>query len=102
MKTPDRWVIVKIVAPEETIYKVLAGWGGSFTQGASWQLNSGIESYTETEKYYDFKGYSGSVYRCNKGSEGLSAYTATILSSLQGLLEDKVTQVPVQEALENI
>jgi hypothetical protein len=70
--TPDLWHILKIRTPKETIYKVLAGWQGGYTQGDSWKINSGITKYELVNNYIEFAGYSGSVYRCHVESEKLS------------------------------
>ena len=46
--TPDSWVIVKIQSEKYgTIYKVLAGWSGSYLYGASWKLSSGIVTFED-------------------------------------------------------
>jgi len=86
---PDRWVLLKFLDEEKgtTIYKVLAGWVGSYLQGQSWKLNSGVTKIEEDGQCYLFHGYSGSVYRCHKASYGLSMYTAGILESFYKELE---------------
>ena len=33
---PDNWVVLKIDTKDYVIYKILAGWGGGYTQGESW------------------------------------------------------------------
>lgn len=90
--TPDRWVMLKIVHSGHTTYKILAGWGGSFTYGASWKLNSGCTKVEEVEDYYAFSGYSGSVYFCRKTAYGLTGYTAQVL---EGFLKD-AEEIPAQ------
>ena len=69
MNIPDNWVTLKLTTKSETFFKVLAGWSGGYLDGDSWKLNSGIEDIQETEKYYDFIGSSGSIYRCRKNTE---------------------------------
>ena len=81
MYIPDKWVIIKITTAEETLYKVAASFCGDYTHGDSWKINSGIVSVKETDDYYDFIGYSGSVYRCYKQSYGLSVLTAGVVQS---------------------
>ena len=81
--TPDAWVIIKIITPQETLFKVLAGWYGGFANGDSWKVNSGITSVVETEHSYEFSGYSGSTYVCHKTAERLTGLTASILNSFQ-------------------
>ena len=39
---PDNWIIVEL--PNNTGYKILAGWSGGYLHGNSWRLNSGIKS----------------------------------------------------------
>jgi len=83
MYEPDKWVILRIKSERIITYKVLAGWYGGYLSGDAWKLNSGIVSYEETEEYYDFVGDSGSVYRCFKHAEGMSAYMGSILAGFQ-------------------
>jgi hypothetical protein len=99
---PDNWEVIKIVKDGNTIYRVLAGWIGNYTQGRSWRLNSGIKSVTDKPTYYIFHGYSGSKYRCYKKLEGLDWHTQDILDALiknskkTGI---KITPVTMKEAL---
>lgn len=83
MLTPDRWHVIKLTHGKEVIYKIFASWFGGYLTGASWKLNSGISHYKETKEYYDFYGYSGSIYRCYKGLEGFSSYGMSILDGYQ-------------------
>lgn len=83
MDTPNNWIVVKIKNQKEVIYKLFATWHGSYLEGPAWQINSGIESYKETKDYYDFYGYSGSVYRCYKNLEGFSGYGTAVFNNLQ-------------------
>ena len=86
--TPDRWVVVEIVSEEHgKIRKVLASWYGGYAGSDSWRMNSGIESIVDQGKYYDVYGYSGSVYKCVKGAEGMSSYTRTIYEDYKSKLE---------------
>ena len=81
MYTPDKWAVIKITTQEDVLYKVVASFSGGYAHGDSWKINSGIAVVEETEKYYDFIGYSGSVYRCYKQSYGLSVLTAGVVQS---------------------
>ena len=81
--TPDRWVVLEFTTPTQTIYKVFAGWYGGYTGGDSWQLNSGIASVKDCGDWYEFTGYSGSVYKCYKRNYDLSNYMRTILRRWQ-------------------
>lgn len=99
--TPDSWVVIRLDGPEiDPLHKVLAGWHGGFTTGDSWRINSGIKEIRDVGDAYEFVGFSDSVYRCFKGAERLSMYTASILATLQQEAEDTgytVVQVPVEE-----
>jgi hypothetical protein len=87
--TPDSWVVLKITHDNtEPLYKVLAGWAGSYLYGASWKLNSGVTKVEEDGQCYLFHGYSGSTYRCHKSSYGLSGYTAGVLANFQKQAEE--------------
>ena len=82
---PDKWVVVKVskVSEEQDrTYKVFACWNGSYIDGVSWQLNSGITSVTDKGAAYEFAGYSGSIYRCNKTRYGLHSYGSSVLDKL--------------------
>jgi len=79
---PDKWVVVKISEEQDTTYKVFVCWNGSYTAGASWQLNSGITGVTDRGAAYEFAGYSGSTYRCNKTRYGLHSYGSGVLDKL--------------------
>jgi hypothetical protein len=69
--TPDNWCVIKFTHEGKTTYKVFAEWRGGYTTSDQWRMNSGIVRVTESENFYDFDGYSGSVYRCNKHSYGI-------------------------------
>ena len=80
--TPDRWVVVKITAPNVLLYKVFACWYGGYAGSDSWKMNSGITKVTfNLENYcYYFEGYSGSVYGCDKDSYGTNSYGGSVLN----------------------
>ena len=80
--TPDGWVIVKINR-SDVFYKVFAVWRGGYTTSDSWRMNSGVVSVTEDEEHFYFKGDSGSIYECHKGSYGkLGIYGASVIDSI--------------------
>ena len=91
MYIPDKWAVIKLTKQEEVLYKVAASFCGGYTHGDSWKINSGIVSVEETETHYDFIGYSGSTYRCRKGSYGVSMLTASVLKNLEESLPYSVT-----------
>jgi len=70
---PNRWVIVKIVTATECLYKVFACWS------ESWKINSGITHAALVDGYWEFSGYSGSVYKCQPGGYGTTAYGGSVL-----------------------
>jgi hypothetical protein len=87
--TPDRWVIVEINSPEHgTIRKGLGSWYGGFAGSDEWRMNSGIEKVIDQGTYYDVYGYSGSIYKCVKGAEGMSAYTSSVYENYKNKLEE--------------
>lgn len=86
---PDRWVLLKLDAPEGILFKVLAGWSGSYLEGQSWKINSGITSITMEDDYYLFKGYSGSVYKCHKNGYGCNMIMNGIVDQIQEKFKDK-------------
>ena len=90
MHTPDNWVILKIRLPEETFYKVLAGWSGGYLDGDSWRMNSGIVNVTEDGNYYLFSGSSGSIYKCHKETETLRMNNAHVYEQMQQAYPDTI------------
>lgn len=79
MYVPDTWVLLKFNSDEYgTVYKVLAGWYGSYTSGDAYKINSGITSYNSSDNAAIFKGHSGSEYLCALDREGFSNYTSMI------------------------
>ena len=81
--TPDKWAIVEIRSPSESIYKVMASWYGGYLGSDSWKISSGIVSVTNTEDGYEFLNHSGSIYKCHKSAYGMSGYTASIYLNLE-------------------
>lgn len=90
--TPDTWVVIKINAPDsnETYYKVLGGWSGGYADGDSWRMNSGIAMVEDVEDCFMFHGYSGSVYKCWKGTYRLTMATSGIWAQLKENYGDRV------------
>ena len=62
--TPDRWCVIRIPDPKETVYKVFASWSGSYTGSDSWKLNSGITQAVLVNGAWEFEGSSGSGVEC--------------------------------------
>lgn len=99
MYTPDKWIILKIKGPKETLFKVLAGWSGSYLEGQSWKINSGISKVSMDGNYYLFEGYSGSVYKCHKNSYGTNMISSGVLANLLSdpQTKDLVEVIPEQD-----
>jgi hypothetical protein len=87
---PDWWVLLKITREDETFYKVLGSWSGSYLYGNSWRLNSGVVSVVNDKDYYDFVSHSGSIYSCHKDFEGLTITTNGVYNQLKEKFRDKV------------
>ena len=98
---PNNWVVLRIVNPKETYYKVLAGWSGGYTTGDSWKMNSGVTEVKEDDNYYYFYGYSGSVYKCNKDSECLRMNNSHIYSQLKENYGDRIEVVDAKDMKQN-
>ena len=79
--TPDRWVVLELISPKETIRKVFAGWYGGYLGSDSWKLNSGITDIREQDDMFEFDGYSGSTYFCHRSSYGMSGYMHSVLTN---------------------
>lgn len=91
--TPDNWVIIKFNG-KTPHYKVLAGWSGSYLDGDSWRMNSGIVRVSSGEHHYHFYGSSGSDYQCHREAYGLRKNNAYVWAALQEKYGDKVELMP--------
>lgn len=101
---PNNWVLLRIRSKEhEDVYKILAGWSGSYLSGESWKVNSGIKDVRELPNQWEVEGFSGSLYYCGKGLEHLSPYTKGILLYLQNLAGDgaSISVVPMKEYMDS-
>lgn len=99
--TPDSWVIVKIQSEQYgTIYKVLAGWSGSYLYGDSWKLSSGIVTFVDTGSYYESLQDSGSVYMLYKPNERINIIMAQTLSSFELQLQGTNATIEVVKVQE--
>jgi hypothetical protein len=79
---PDKWMLIKLTNPNGQVhYRVFGSWSGSYLDGDSWRMNSGIVGVTEDDKYYYFEGSSGSVYACHKEMYGATAYGYSVAQS---------------------
>jgi hypothetical protein len=102
IKTPNKWVIIKIEVPnKDPLYKVFASWSGGYTAGDAWSLNSGITQALLDGDYWDFHGYSGSVYRCHKDAQGTTAYTYGVLMGMIERAKEAGATISVVAELDN-
>lgn len=83
--TPDTWVVLEFDAPEleKPTLKVFAGWYGGFAGSNSWKLNSGITQLRLVGEFYEFDGYSGSIYRCHRDNYHMSSLMLDVLAQWQ-------------------
>ena len=90
MEKPENWVVVKIVATDaKPIYKVFASWFGGYLDGDRWKMNSGIRNVVNEDDTFHFHGYSGSIYKCQKGAYGTgTSFTSGILDNVMNKTEE--------------
>jgi hypothetical protein len=80
--SPDRWIIVKVTTPTQSIYKVLSGWWGGYLGSDRWRLNSGIESSSFKDGVFYFHSLTGSVYTCRQERYGMTGLMMSVYSSM--------------------
>ncbi len=98
---PDKWIILKITGEKgEVLLKVLAGWSGSYLEGQSWKVNSGISKCKVDGNYFMLSGYSGSVYKCHKKAYGTNMIMCGIISQLEDV--PNVQVLSEEDALKEI
>jgi hypothetical protein len=88
---PNNWVILKIFREGKPYYKVLGGWSGGYLDGDSWKLNSGIAKVNLNGDYFEFLGYSGSIYKCHKDSNIIRMNIAHAIASLEAKYGDSIS-----------
>jgi hypothetical protein len=81
METPDKWMLVRVKG-ETPHWRIFATWSGGYLHGDSWRLNSGVRSVEVKDEWFDFHGFSGSVYRCSKTAYGVNLYGMGVLKDL--------------------
>ena len=82
---PDYYQFIRITSPHDTssITKLFCVWGGGYTRGDSWKINSGVSKVERTEHGWDVYGYSGSCYTVFAEGEGnMNAYGSGVLQSI--------------------
>lgn len=100
---PDNWVVLKIEYETEILYKVLAGWTGSYLYGNSWRMNSGITKVKEdSDGYFYFYGSSGSCYKCHKNAYRLTTASGGVYNQLKEHFGDKVEMMPEDTNWKNL
>ena len=85
---PDRWEIIKFVNEGETYYKIIGDWSGSYLEGRSWRLSSGVSGVREEGDHYLFDNYSGSVYECSKRMKSLGVMSSGIYKKIEEEIAD--------------
>jgi len=88
---PESWVAFKVVqASDEVIYKIFASWAGGYISSDSWRINSGVTDIKQVNNDLHIRGYSGSVYNCNKESYGyLTGYNHSVLKRFMDRIESE-------------
>ena len=86
---PDKWVVVKITAADDEVFKVFASWRGGYLGSDSWQMNSGIVGVRQEGNNFLFDGYSGSVYSCGKEAYGTTMYGFSVLHGMMAKAGDQ-------------
>lgn len=102
---PENWVVLELKTKDETIYKVMGGWTGSYANADRWKVNSGIKSANINGDYIEFTGYSGSIYSCyiGGGCYSMTDLMNSIYSSFQTKLEGSENSIRIlslQEVLD--
>jgi hypothetical protein len=69
---PHKWLLVQVVSPTPH-FRIFGVWSGSYPEGESWRLNSGVDGVVEREDHFEIVGSSGSVYEIGKKSYGSTA-----------------------------
>lgn len=91
---PDKWIVVQLIHNETSVYKIFATWMGGYLDGDSWKLNSGIESVSNDDEYYYFKGYSGSVYKCHKNNYGIAtSFTRNVVENFKKVITENGSEL---------
>ncbi len=84
---PDRWEIVDFGEKYgEDRYAVFATWLGGYTTGDNWKRSSPIRKIEEIEASYVCTTHSGAEYILQKGYEGTSVWSESILASAGSFL----------------
>lgn len=82
----DHWSVLKVIKDHVVNYRLLSSTDDEFFD--RWRLNSGIMNFIMQHGQVDFHGYSGSIYRCKLGDEGLNPIMASMLAQWQDRFEN--------------
>ena len=97
---PDKFVILEYSLETTKKYRLFGTWAGSYASGDSWRANSGIERAVRDSGTISFIGASGSVYKCNISSEGVTGASGIGILN-DALLNDHIRVVDLQECIDN-
>lgn len=83
--SPNFWSIIKINSDIDPHYRVFGSWSGSYLDGASWRMNSGIVQVEQDEdpNILNFIGSSKSIYKCHKKCYGFHHYGRSVFENYQ-------------------
>jgi hypothetical protein len=99
MYSPSAYRVILIDAPEGQLIKLFASWSAGYLDGDSYRINSGTEVIIEEQNNYFFYGFSGSIYKLNKFTQGhLTSYSAGIYNRI--LQQDCVKEISVKQAID--
>jgi len=99
MYSPDSYRVILIETATGQLVKLFSSWSGGYLDGDSYRLNSGTEVIIEEENNYFFYGFSGSIYKLSKFTQGsLTSYSAGIYNRI--LQQTCVKEISVQQAID--
>jgi hypothetical protein len=93
--TPDKWVILKFKGKDSTFFKVLGSWYGGYLGSDSWRLSSGLERVEEDGDTLLMHNFSGSIYKVNKNTDGMSMLATDIYNQAKAQGEANGVEVSI-------
>ena len=93
MLSADAWTVIKVKQDENSDYyfKLLRGSYGGYLGADTWDLNSGITSYTVKDDCIEFTGFSGSVYLVHKNHEHTTMLMQSVINLVNELIKEQGT-----------
>lgn len=88
---PNRWVLLQI----GDMRKVLGAWSGGYLDSDNWRLSSVVETIEDDGEYWLFKNHSGSVYKCHKKGEGMTALSSSIYRQIEEKCKDEEVELSI-------